>query len=188
MGTEIVSKVFDEPGPEGDCTIGFKPELGVEGEERITRFCVFLHDQVGSGAPMIFFTTIWLPSNVVSVLWVGSQKEYESGVHSMENRIVTFFIIPEGDSVRPSQLAEAQETGESGVELGVEQEVVVDGGLGEGVRNSEQVCDGEWSFSLCGSAVVVFWAGQSMIDEGSLSVEVDVGEVRLQLAAYSGEV
>ena len=39
---------------------------------------------------MIFFTTIGLPLNVVSVLWVGSLKEYEFAVHSMENHMVTF--------------------------------------------------------------------------------------------------
>ena len=47
MSTEIALKGFDEPGPEGDCTIGFKPELGVEGEELITGLCVALHDWVG---------------------------------------------------------------------------------------------------------------------------------------------
>ena len=48
-----------------------------------------------------------------------------------------FFIIPEGDLVRPSQLAKAQETGESGVELSIEQEVVVDDGQGEVGGNGE---------------------------------------------------
>ena len=35
--------------------------------------------------------------------------------------------------------------------------------------------------------MIAFCAGQSSIDKGSLSVEADVGEVRLQLVAYSRE-
>ena len=41
-------------------------------------------------APVILFTTIRLPSKVVSALWVGSQKEYVSEVHSIEKCMVTF--------------------------------------------------------------------------------------------------
>ena len=50
VGTEIVLKAFDEPGPEWDCTIQPKPELGVEGEKHIMGFCVILHDWVGVGS------------------------------------------------------------------------------------------------------------------------------------------
>ena len=60
MGTEIVSKVFDEPGSEGDHTIGFKPELGVEGEECIVRFYVILHDRVGVRCASDFLHYNWV--------------------------------------------------------------------------------------------------------------------------------
>ena len=36
--------------------------------------------------------------------------------------------------------------------------------------------------------MIAFCASQSLIDKGSLSVEADIGEVRLQLVANSGEV
>ena len=71
MGTEIASKAIDEPGSEGDGIVGFKPELWVEGEKHIARFCVILHDWVGVGCTNDFlhYNSVAFECGVSFVSW-----------------------------------------------------------------------------------------------------------------------
>ena len=99
-----------------------------------------------------------------------------------------FFIISESNLVGPSQLAEAQQTSETGVEKSVEKEVIVKGGWGQVVANSEQICNGEWRLMLCGRASILFCSCQGSVDKSGFAVLTDIREVWFELVAYAGEV
>ena len=60
------------------------------------------------------------------------------------------FITPKGDFVGPSQFSKSQETGEPGIKQGIEQKVIMKGGRGQVISNSEKVCDGEGDLHFLG--------------------------------------